>query len=342
MTNATHLIKTLRRLTLIALVVLGFLSILATGGGGGGGGGVPPPPPPPAPTLNLDFGLKQLQFSWAAVADTDVYRLFENPDGVSGFTQVGADLPGTATATALDIAVHRHNWAAARYLLEACNSIGCTGSNEITTLAGMLQAIGYFKASNTDVGDFFGISVALSADGNTLAVGALFERSAATGINGDQADNTTSSGAVYVFTRTGATWSQQAYIKASNTGPDRFGGFVTLSADGNTLAVGANGEDSAATGINGNQADNSAADAGAVYVFTRTGVTWSQQAYVKASNTGVGDRFGISMTTLTSVALSADGNTMAVGAPLEDSAVTGIGGDQANNSAGSAGTMYLY
>ena len=52
------------------------------------------------------------------------------------------------------------------------------------------------------------------------------------------------------------------------------------------------GEDSNATGINGNQADNSASDAGAVYVFTRSGTTWTQQAYVKASNTASNDYFG--------------------------------------------------
>ncbi len=54
---------------------------------------------------------------------------------------------------------------------------------------------------------------------------------------------------------------------------------VSLSDNGNTLAVGAFGEDSAATGVNGNQNDNTAEEAGAVYVFTRSGSTWSQQAY---------------------------------------------------------------
>src|SRR5256885_1131980 len=82
---------------------------------------------------------------------------------------------------------------------------------------------------------------------------------------------------------------QVAFVKASNTGEkddvDEFGYSVALSSDGNTLAVGAIGEDSAAKGINGNQADNSANGAGAVYVFNRTGGAWAQQAYVKSSNT---------------------------------------------------------
>jgi hypothetical protein len=69
-----------------------------------------------------------------------------------------------------------------------------------------------------------------------------------------------------VFVRTGTTWTQEAYLKASHTGAfDSFGSSISLSGD--TLAVGASGEASAATGVNGNQADSSASAAGAVYVF---------------------------------------------------------------------------
>ncbi|MGI9304615.1 MAG: FG-GAP repeat protein, partial [Gammaproteobacteria bacterium] len=73
---------------------------------------------------------------------------------------------------------------------------------------------------------------------------------------------------VYVFTRIGVTWNQQAYVKASNPRAcDYFGRVISLSGDGNTLAVGANREASNATGVNGNQADNSAGGAGAVYLY---------------------------------------------------------------------------
>jgi hypothetical protein len=208
----------------------------------------------------------------------------------------------------------------------------------VAIASAMLAAIGYAKASNPGPNDFFGVAVALSSDGNTLAVGAQLEDSAATGIGGDQASNAAAdSGAVYVFIRSGGTWSQQAHVKASNTGAgDQFGRAMALSGDSNTMAVGARLEDSAATGINGDQADNSAASSGAVYVFTRSGVSWSQQAYVKASNTGVGDDFG------ESVPLSSNGNTLAVGVRFEDSAATGIGGNQADNSALDSGAVYLY
>ena len=200
--------------------------------------------------------------------------------------------------------------------------------------AGVWSQQAYIKASNTDANDVFGDTIALSGD--TLAVGALFEKSAATGINGDQSDNSAGdSGAVYVFTRDATgIWSQQAYIKASNTdADDGFGLGVAVSGD--TLAVGGLQEGSAATGIDGDQSDNAAPDSGAVYVFTRDAAgVWSQQAYIKASNTGAGDEFG------SSVALS--GDRLAVGAQLEDSAATGIDGDQSDNSAGASGAAYVF
>jgi hypothetical protein len=121
------------------------------------------------------------------------------------------------------------------------------------------------KASNPGGG--FGTSAAFSADATTLVVSAPFESSASVGIDGNQADH--SAGAAYVFTRTGAVWSQRSYVKASNTGTgDNFGFGVALSADGATLAAGAPAESSAATDIDGNQHDDSAQFAGAAYVAT--------------------------------------------------------------------------
>lgn len=222
---------------------------------------------------------------------------------------------------------------------QANNSAGTAGAVYVFTRSGSTWTQeAYVKASNTGSFDTFGFHLGLSSDGNTLAVGAYGESSNATGIGGNQANNSAnSSGAVYVFTRSGAVWSQEAYIKASNTeGSDIFGLTIALSADGNTLGVCAGWEDSNATGIGGNQADNSAGMAGAVYVFTRSGAVWSQQAYVKASNTGASDGFGIGL------ALSADGNTMVVGAHSEDSAATGIGGDESSNAASDAGAVYVY
>ncbi|XZZ37410.1 histidine kinase [Microbulbifer sp. TRSA002] len=196
----------------------------------------------------------------------------------------------------------------------------------------------YLKASNADTFDRFGTSVSLSADGDTLAVGADSEDSGATGANGEQDDNSAeNSGAVYVFSREDEAWLQQAYIKASNTDlGDFFGATVSLSADSQTLAVGANHESSSSSDINGDQSDNSASTAGAVYVFSQSEGSWVQQAYVKASNTDARDQFG------TSVSLSADGHTLAVGAFFEDSSAIGIDGDQTDNSAIDSGAVYVF
>ena len=97
------------------------------------------------------------------------------------------------------------------------------------------------------------------------------------------------------------------YIKASNPAAYSYFDVVALSADGSTLAVGAIGEASNATGIDGVETDQSAPGAGAVYVFAQVGGTWSQQAYIKASNPHEQDAFG------SAVALSADGSTLVVG-----------------------------
>ena len=212
------------------------------------------------------------------------------------------------------------------------NSASNSGAVYVFTRSGSTWSQqAYLKASNTGADDEFGYSVSLSGD--TLAVGARREGSSATGVNGSQSDNSVSnSGAVYVFTRSGRTWSQQAYLKASNTERgDEFGYSVSLSGD--TLAVGARHEGSSATGVNGSQSDNSVSNSGAVYVFTRSGRTWSQQAYLKASNTERDDEFGYSV--------SLSGDTLAVGARLEESSATGVNGDQKDNSAGSSGAVYV-
>ncbi len=278
--------------------------------------------------------VKTFRFTWNDVDGATFYRLLEDPDGSSGFSQVGADIATGIEQFDLEVPLHRR--LNARYILQSCNAGGCTDSSTITVdVSQLADAIGYVKASNTGADDYFGYAVALSSDGSTLAVGARGERSDATGIDGADNDNAISSGAVYVFVRASGAWSQQAYIKASNTGAgDGFGTAVALSADGDTLAVGAIYEDSDATGIGGADNDNASAS-GAVYVFIRAGGAWSQQAYVKAANTGANDFFG------TFVDLSADGDTLAVGAPREDSDATGIGGAN-NDNAADSGAVYVY
>ncbi len=208
---------------------------------------------------------------------------------------------------------------------------GAQATYTITVTRGLAGQEAYVKASNTNAGDYFGSAIAISGD--TLVVGAKLEGSNATGINGNQADNSAKwSGAVYVFVRSGTTWSQQAYIKASNTSSDDFfGGSVAISGD--TIVVGASDESSSATGINGDQTNENAPSSGAAYVFVRSGTTWSQQAYLKASNTDAWDQFGAS------VAIS--GDTIVVGATTESSKASGVDGDQTDNSH-TSGAAYVF
>ena len=212
---------------------------------------------------------------------------------------------------------------------EADNSAQLSGAVYVFIKSGstwVQQA--YLKASNSEAFDSFGTNVAISGD--TVVVGASGEDSA-TMLN--PTDNTLSqSGAAYVFTRNGTTWSQEAYLKASNPGSgDQFGRAVAIHGD--TVVIGARSEDSNATGVNGNGADNSAGASGAAYVFVRQLGSWSEEAYLKASNSELGDNFG------SAVAIS--GDTIVVGS-REDSAATGVNGDQSDNSASAAGAAYVF
>lgn len=202
----------------------------------------------------------------------------------------------------------------------------------------------YLKAPNNSLSDQFGHSVAISGD--TIAAGSYNECSTTTEIiNGSELSGTDDlgnyNGAVYVFTRTGSTWSHQAYLKASNnTNYDYFGN--PLSISGNTIAAGAPGEDSGTTSIiNGSDlsaTNNDGSSNGAVYVFTRTGSNWAHQAYLKAPNGSDSDLFGFSV--------SISGDFIAVGASLEDSTTneTIIGSDlsETNDIGENNGAVYVF
>jgi len=192
----------------------------------------------------------------------------------------------------------------------------------------------YIKATNTDAEDEFGYALDLSGDGNILAVGSKGEAS-----DGDQTNNLIpNSGAAYIYTRVGLNWTSTSYIKASNIGQaDKFGSSISLSQDGMTLSVGAFGEGSSSTGVAGDQLDNSATQSGAVYIFGFDGLSWQQEAYIKASeSTDVLDSFGISS------ALSDDGTQLVVGAYFEDSSSVGLEGNQGDNSSEKSGAVYSY
>jgi hypothetical protein len=183
----------------------------------------------------------------------------------------------------------------------------------------------------------FGYTVAL--DGDTVAASNITESSCATGVNGDQFSNQTcgASGAVYVFTRTAGVWTQQAYVKASNTGSLSGGLFgYDLAVNGDTLIAGAPEERSCATGINGNQSDTGCPKAGAVYIFTRMNNLWSQVAYVKPLYPNLqsfAGSFGGN--------LAFDGTTLAVGAG-DNNCAKGFNPSPDTNDCPSSDAVYLF
>lgn len=178
-----------------------------------------------------------------------------------------------------------------------------------------------FTAPNADATNLFGYAIAVSADGQTLAVSAPQERSPALGVNGSQQQDAGAfRGAVYLYSRApDGQWRFETYLKASlllrGDSEPAFGSALSLSSDGNTLAVGARTTNGPRDGIG----ETSRIESGAVFVFNRAqDNTWAEVAILRASDGFTLDRLG------SSVALSGDGRTIVAGAPQRDyGAVTG-------------------
>jgi hypothetical protein len=242
---------------------------------------------PAAPQVTVGADLKLLRFDWDPVPRTSFYRLWVKPGGTR-YIAVGERIPASVTRTEHAIPVHLQDWMRTRYVVTACNPSGCSHSAALNPRLQMLAVIGYIKASNTDPGDRFGSTVTLSDDGYTLAVCAEGEDSNASGIDGNQTDNSSpSSGAVYVFRRRGNSWQQEAYLKAGVNQPGQsFGAFnrsgLALSADGSFLVAGAPAEN--ANGFEG---------VGATYIFRRAGNVWSLMTRLDSPQRQRFDRFGL-------------------------------------------------
>ncbi|WP_164743998.1 integrin [Saccharospirillum alexandrii] len=287
------------------------------------------PTAPAAAEVSLSFdAIKTLRIDWTDVEGATHYILLENPDGQSGFSPLGDPIAQGTETLALEIPTFSR--FDAEYILQSCNEVGCVDASTLTIDDGLNDLIGYMKPSDVHQGSNFGDAVSLSADGSTMAVGAANARAFIDG-SGDKV------GTVYVFTKTGpGQWTEQQRLQASNPGNnDTFGAALSLSADGNTLAVGAKNEDSDADGIGGDETNNDAANAGAAYVFTRADGVWSNPTYIKANNSDSNDKFG------ESVELNDAGTVLAIGAPGEQSNDGIINGEQ-NNEVNNAGAVYVF
>jgi len=173
----------------------------------------------------------------------------------------------------------------------------------------------YLKSANPTRNERFGSSVAISGD--TVAVGAVgtfFEPL---------------SGTVYLFNRDAGLWTEAGSLIASNAEPgDEFG--TALAFDGNTLAIAAKGEDSSASGINGDQTLNDSVNSGAVYIFEKN-IEWTQKAYIKASHPNLEDSFGWS--------IDFENDTLVVGAIHQSSE---IGSNDSTETLFHSGAAYVF
>lgn len=141
------------------------------------------------------------------------------------------------------------------------------------------------QASVPSPNDYFGYSVSISSNASRLVVGVPYRESGGT-----------DRGAVYVFTRSSTTWTEEAILTASDGADnDYFGNSVAISGDGTRIVIGSVLNDS--SGVT---------DSGAVYIF-KLNVTWSQEIKLTASNKAINDNFGFS------VAINNDGTRVVVG-----------------------------
>jgi hypothetical protein len=154
-----------------------------------------------------------------------------------------------------------------------------------------------FQSTNVELYDNFGYSVSMSSDGTKVIVGAPFEDTGGT-----------DAGSAYIFAYDGSSWSQEAKFQSSDVEyNDRFGYSVSMNSDGTKVIVGAYTEDTGGT------------DAGAAYIFTYDGSSWSQEGKIQASDPESNDNFG------SSISMSGDGTKVIVGAYYEDTGGTDAG-----------------
>lgn len=284
-----------------------------------------------APGINGDQTNNDLANSGA------VYTFVRNADIWTQESYIKADDPSANAFFGTSVSLSgQGNTLAISSADQNANSLANPASVYLFRLTKQWQQIARLTASNPDSTDNFGISTALNREGTILAVGANQESSDSTGVNNEQNDLLKGSGAVYVFKETNQQWQQHAFVKASNTGElTNFGNAVAFNNEGTRLAVGAYKENSAAIGLNG-ETSSILKFSGAAYLFSYIDNIWRQTSYIKASNTRAITNFG------SAVALSGNGDKLAVSAMNENSNATTINGDQTNYHAQYSGAVYFY
>lgn len=269
------------------------------------------------PTLSVE-SIKLFRFDWSVDESATHYRILENPDGQSGFTDVSGDINAGTDTFRLEVPLHAR--IDAEYILQRCDSDSCQDSQTTTVSGNLAEGIGYFKPDFIAPDEYyFGKTVAISGDGQTLAI--------------------TGGEDVYLFTSTSeGSWQQQQKLSLRSSASS-----IDLSEDGTRLAIGTPLDSMNATGIFDSHNDvntSGTTTSGAVYLFARSDTAWEEEAYIKASNNAATAEFG------NAVSLSADGRRLAVGSPDESNDASGISatfpGTSDHSGSSESGAVYLY
>ena len=126
--------------------------------------------PPAAPVVTVGVsGIKRLQFDWASIPNSSRYELWFRVAPGGQWAKL-SETSGHGPLIRLNVSVHLLDWRTAQYRVAACNSSGCTNSNQVGVQDLALDAVGYLKQNFDGEGRWYGQSVAMSADGMTAAV----------------------------------------------------------------------------------------------------------------------------------------------------------------------------
>lgn len=250
----------------------------------------------PASTLALDVTPKHLEFSWTAMQGADRFRLLENPDGASGYTDTGIEIAGDAGSAGMTIATHLIDWNNASYALEACRGESCVmlpGHEVGLEQAMSIAAIHYLKPEpasaeyDAETGnEHFASAIDTNNDGSVIVIGA-------SGV-----DYFSKPGRVQIYSRVSNQLELEAVFYGALSGPNPcFGSAVALDSAGGRMVVGAPLEEVV------NSTGAIVGHAGALYFLSKEGESWRETQRFDLPDTATFDR-----RLAERVAISADGN----------------------------------
>jgi len=295
-----YLSKTTCLLSPISSIILILLlsAFIINCGGARSNNGKPTIAPSIQPTLQSEYGVTKITFNWDKDPLITNYQLISlSSGGATGVTDEILFSNLFTSSVTLPISVHLQNWATSQFKIRGCNSVGCIDSNIVDLRNQSSKVVGYIKAFS-DLGDDdnFGYAVAISGDGNTMAVGAPNEDSV--DITNPSDANSIDSGAVYIYQKINNSWQFKSFIKPTTiSSGSQFGSALDLSDDGSVLVVGE---------WLGN---SSVSSSGAAYIFELINSNWDQIKKLTPIVPQVNERFGFS------IAISGNSNTIVVGAP---------------------------